>query len=52
MILECSAIFVKFEFNKGAMAQWYSQLTSVFEVAGLIPAPVIVIANDGLPELV
>ena len=26
----------------GAVAQWYSQRTSVLEVAGSIPAPVIV----------
>ena len=26
----------------GAAVQWYSQRTSVLEVAGLIPAPVIV----------
>ena len=27
---------------KGAVAQWYSQQTFVLEVAGSIPAPVIV----------
>ena len=27
---------------KGAVAHWYSQRTSVLEVAGPIPAPVIV----------
>ena len=26
----------------GAVAQWYSQCTSVLEVAGSIPAPVVV----------
>ena len=29
---------------KGAVAQWLNQRTSVLEVAGLIPAPVIVVA--------
>ena len=28
--------------NYGAVAQWYSQRTTVLEVAGSIPAPVIV----------
>ena len=31
---------------KGAIAQWYSQCTSVLEFAGWIPAPVIVVYYD------